>query len=305
MRLSDIGEFGLIENIRKRHPVKDKSVIIGIGDDAAAVRVKGINHILLTTDTLVEKVHFDLKYFRYFEVGWKLMAANLSDIAAMGGTPKYALVTLGLNDRMRAKDVDELYKGINSLASQYKVAIVGGDIVRSPKSLFFTMHLIGVADKVVKRSGARAGDKIVVIGKFGASAVGLVGLKRFGRQSADISPHLMPVPMIKEGRLAAKYATSMIDNSDGLARCLIEICKAGRVGAKIYTDMVPLAKGASLEAALNGGEDYNLVMTVPKKKAVRIKGGKVIGEITKGGSIVLIDKAGSKQILIQKGYEQI
>ena len=307
MKVSRIGEFGLIDRIKKITRSKDKSIIIGIGDDAAAIKISGVRQkaALLTTDTLVEGVHFDLKYFNYFELGWKLMAANLSDIAAMGGVPKYALVTLGINNKVSVTDIDKFYKGMKILGKKFNVGVVGGDIVRSPKSLFFTMDMFGFADKVIKRSGAKAGDLIVSIGKFGGSAAGLAKLKRYGRKAKGAGAHLMPVPMVKEGKAAARYANSMIDNSDGLARCLIEICKASRVGAKVYLNNIPLASGADLGQALNGGEDYNLVYTVPIKKYKKIGTSKVIGQVTKDRKIVLIDGFGRQHQLKGKGYEQL
>lgn len=306
MKVSDIGEFGLIDRIKDRNPIKDRNVVIGIGDDAAAIRSgAGGKYILLTTDTLVEGVHFSLRYFTFFELGWKLLAVNLSDIAAMGGTPRYALVTLGLKRTVDVSDIDAFYKGIRALAGKFKVNIVGGDIVSSPKNLFFTLDVFGFADRLIKRSGAKAGDAIVSLGTFGGSAAGLAKLKRSGRKASGIKTHVMPWPMIKEGLSAARHASSMIDNSDGLARCLIEICKASGCGARIFPDKIPLAKGAHLKHALDGGEDYNLVLTVPKRKAKKIKNGRIIGEITAGKGIYLIDKSGRKTALKDKGYEQL
>jgi len=318
MKVSEVGEFGLIERIRNINPVKDRNVVLGIGDDAAVVRFHG-KSVLLTTDTLVEGVHFNLKYMTFFELGWKLLAVNLSDIAAMGGTPKYALVTMGLKKSVKVSDIDDFYRGIKALAKKFKVVVVGGDIVRSPRNLFFTMDLMGVADKIVTRGGARPGDLIISIGSFGSSAIGLAALKKYGRKALNLAvpagrqescvlssrSHLMPVPMVKEGRSVSRSASAMIDNSDGLARCLIEICKASRVGAKVWIDKIPVAKGATLRQALDGGEDYNLLLTVPRKKVRSIRNGIGIGIVTRGRKIVLIDKNGNEKTLKDKGYEQI
>jgi thiamine-monophosphate kinase len=305
MRISRLGEFGLIDTIRKMNPAKNKGVVIGVGDDTAVIRNDKSRYILMTTDTLVEKVHFNLKYFTFFKLGWKLLAVNLSDIAAMGGIPKYALVTLGLKKNTDVSDIKDLYAGIHSLARKNNVDVVGGDIVSSPNNLFFTMDLFGVAEKVVRRSGARPGDAVICIGKIGASSAGLAHLKKYGRKAmtANVAAHLMPTPMLKEGRLASKYATSMIDNSDGLARCLIEICRESKVGARIDLPKVPLAAGASLEQALDGGEDYNLILTAPVNKARSVKGGVVIGEVTRSKKIILVDGSGKEKILKDKGYE--
>ncbi|MCX5727225.1 MAG: thiamine-phosphate kinase, partial [Candidatus Saganbacteria bacterium] len=276
MKLSKIGQFRLIDLIKRKNTAKGKDVIAAIGDDAAVIKNQAKNkYILLTTDSLVEGTHFDLRYSTFYELGWKLLAVNLSDIAAMGGTPKYALVTLGLKKNMNLADIDDLYAGIKALAKKHQVEIIGGDIVSSPKYLFFTMDLVGVAQKVIKRTGARPGDVIISIGRLGGSAAGLKSLKKYGRKaikmmSSNAKAHLMPSPMVKEGQLASKFATSMIDNSDGLARCLIELCRSGNVGARIYLDKIPVAKGATVKNAFNGGEDYNLILTAPRNKAKSI-----------------------------------
>ncbi|MFH1710041.1 MAG: thiamine-phosphate kinase [bacterium] len=308
MKAPQIGEFKLIDTIRKNNPAKDKSVLVGIGDDAAAVKDGAGGYILMTTDTLVENIHFNLKYCTFYELGWKLLAVNLSDIAAMGGIPKYALVTLGIKKDTGLSGINAFYTGIRSLARKTKVDVVGGDIVSSPNNLFFTIGLFGVAEKVVRRSGARPGDAIVSIGKVGGSAVGFASLKKNRRKALRIKgsiakAHLMPFPMIKEGLNASRHATAMIDNSDGLARCLIEICKESKVGARIYSYNIPLAEDASLEDGLNGGEDYNLILTVPKNKVGYIRKGIVIGEVTGSKKIVLIDRSGREKVLKDKGYE--
>jgi len=305
MRISRLGEFGLIDTIRKMNPAKNKGVVIGLGDDTAVVRNDKSRYILLTTDTLVENVHFNLQYCKFFELGWKLLAVNLSDIAAMGGIPKYVLVTLGLKKNTDVSEINQLYAGIRSLARKTKVDVVGGDIVSSPNNLFFTMDLFGVAEKVIRRSGAKPGDAVISIGKIGASSAGLSYLKKHGRKAmiSNVAAHLMPTPMLKEGRLASKYATSMIDNSDGLARCLMEICRESNVGAKIYLEQIPIAKGANLEQALDGGEDYNLILTAPANKSRSVKGGVVIGKVTRSKKIILVDGSGREKELNDKGYE--
>jgi thiamine-monophosphate kinase len=309
MKISKVGQFGLIDIIKKMNPSRAKDVVVAIGDDAAVIRNRSKDKfILLTTDTLVEKTHFDLKYSTFFDLGWKLLAVNLSDIAAMGGIPRYALVTLGLKKNLSVEDINGFYAGIRSLAGKYDVEIIGGDIVSSPNSLFFTLDLLGVAEKVVKRSGARPGDAVVSIGKVGGSAAGLVSLRKHGRRAlkaagSNAKAHLMPSPMIREGLQASRYATSMIDNSDGLARCLIEICGSSNVGARIYSYKIPVAEGATLKDALDGGEDYNLILTVPKNKVKLIKKSVIIGEVTRKRKIILVDGAGKEAVMKSKGYE--
>jgi thiamine-monophosphate kinase len=309
MKISKIGQFALIDSIKRQNPSAGNDVVVSIGDDAAVIKnkTKG-KYLLFTTDTLVEKTHFVLKYSTFFELGWKLLAVNISDIAAMGGIPKYALVTLGLTKDINIKDMNDLYSGIRSLAKKYGVEIIGGDTVTSKRALFFTLDLIGSAERPVKRTGAKPGDAIISIGSIGGSAVGLKNLRKYGRKAlnidrSNVKAHLTPSPMVKEGRLASKYATSMIDNSDGLARCLIEMFGSGKVGAKIYLDRLPIAKGATMKDAFDGGEDYNLILTVPKKTAKLIKNAIIIGEVTNSKKIFLVDRKGRISAMKAKGYE--
>jgi thiamine-monophosphate kinase len=311
MNIAKLGEFGLIKKIKATLGKTKNNIYLGIGDDAAAIKIRNPKSEirnkfqLFTTDTLVENVHFKLKYSKFYELGWKLMAINISDIAAMGGTPKYALVTLGLKKGMKENSIQELYKGIKALANKFDIKVVGGDIVSSPKALFFTLHMMGACDKPITRAGAKAGDLIVSFGRFGGSSAGLKQLKKCGRKnlSSNTKAHLMPSPLINEGLKAAKYATSMIDNSDGLARCLIEICSASKTGAVIFEDWIPLSAGASQKDALDGGEDYNLVLTVPAAKVKLLKGSIIIGRITRAKGITIVSVNGRKRPLKQKGFE--
>jgi len=262
MSLSTLGEFGLIDRIKKR--LKSKY----IGDDCAFIPP----NMLLTTDTMVEDVHFSFKTFNWFKLGWKIIAVNISDIAAMGGIPKYALVTLGLNNKASVNDIDDLYTGMQKISKKYKLNIVGGDIVRS-KQIFVTVVLIGHVEKnlVVKRSGAKVGDLIMTTGTLG--------------KAAKSKYTILPQPRIKEGRLLAKnkIATAMIDNSDGLIRSIAEICKASGVGARINSCHVPVASGATIEDALFGGEDYELVFTGKNKF------GTIVGEIVSKSKGITLD----------------
>jgi thiamine-monophosphate kinase len=303
MNISRLGEFGLIDRIKSGFTVKTKG-LVGIGDDAAVIPFAG-KDLLITTDTMVENVHFDRKYTKMREVGWKIAAVNISDIAAMGGYAKYALVTLGLKDSFKVKDVDEIYKGISQAFKTYGIKLIGGDIVRSPKDLFITMDMVGECKRPVLRSGAKPGDVIATVGILGASAAGLKALKKYGRKKPgnNTRAHLLPMPMLEQGQKLSGFATSMIDNSDGLARCIIEICKESRVGAIISLGSLPLAKGATIDDALNGGEDYNLIFTARKKDMKDVKGVTVIGEITSQKNIIAVDKNGKKMKVRIKGFE--
>lgn len=304
MRLSQLGEFGLIDLIARREP-KLKSTLIGIGDDAAVLRMSNVkcqmsNYLLVTTDTFIENVHFKLKGTSFFALGQKVMAANISDIAAMGGYPTHAVVTVGLPGKLSVEQVRQLYNGIDALAKKHKIDIVGGDTVASPKAVVISITLLGEVEKsfLLTRSGARAGDLILVTGDFGGPASIKFRI-----------PHSALRIRLKEARNIGKSrrATSMIDSSDGLVRSVLELCKASRTGARIYDDLVPIAKGASLSQALYGGEEYELVFTAPKKNLPKLKKLaklSVVGEIVpcKFG-VMLVDSYGRIKPPKSGGYE--
>lgn len=295
VKISSLGEFGLINRIAKKAGKPSSKVMISIGDDAAVLKTSLDKYQIITTDTMVENVHFSLKYFKWWQLGWKILAVNISDIVAMGGLPNYALVTLGLSKKVKVEQVDDLYHGMQRLAKRYKVQIIGGDIVSSP-NIFVTVALLGEVEKkyLLRRSGAKAGDLICVTGVLGGSAAGLRNVKLEIRNEKLVKKHLLPEPKVKEGRLIAKsrLASAMIDNSDGLVRSVLEICKASGVGAKIFRDKIPVAKGATLKDALFGGEDYGLVFTA---KALRLRSGqarakaKVIGVIVPKSRGITVD----------------
>lgn len=301
MKLSQLGEFGLIDRI-SRHEPKLPSTIVGIGDDAAVLRMSNEgNYLLITTDTFIEGIHFKLKNTSFFDLGYKALAANISDIAAMGGWPTHALITIGVSGTMDVKAIDELYRGINSLARKFKIDIIGGDTVRSPREVVVSVTLLGEVEKknMLLRSTAKVGDAILVTGKFGRPAA-----LKFDSRKLKVESR------IREARIVAKsrIATSMIDSSDGLVRSVIEICKASKVGARIWEDKVPIAKGATLSQALYGGEEYELVFTAPKAKVIKYKSLKVkttvVGEIVAPKSgIKLVDVHGRIHALKNGGYE--
>ena len=333
MKLKDIGEFGLIDNIARGEGKPGKRVVVGIGDDAAILRVRNDLLLVATTDTMIEGVHFDLSYSSFYSIGRKSMASNISDCAAMGGSAKEVLVTLGLPSDIEVKDVEELYRGMDALAKKYDIDIVGGDTVSSPKSLMINITLLGEVDKkdLLLRSGAAVGDLIMVTGYLGDAAAGLEILQR--RDRACPCPkirtltqkHLMPEPRAKEGMLLARSGcvTSMIDNSDGLSRCVIELCRMSGVGAKINLAALPISDETAafckksgldpIDLAMNGGEDYELVFTVPKRKAARVFslfkknsdiGLTVVGEIVdKNKGITVIDEAGRGKPLRSSGFD--
>ena len=321
MKISQLGEFGLIERIREKNKkaVHHSGTIIGIGDDCAVVKCSGSEHFLFTTDTLVENVHFSKKYYSFFDIGYKSLAVNLSDIAAMGGLPLYALVTAGFPAETKIEDADEIYRGISKLASEFNVEIIGGDTVKSPSALIISITLIGktIYGSGIKRSGAVAGDLIFTTGNFGDSSAGLYLLQKGISGYKELKKkHLNPYPRIKEGLFIAKsgFATSMIDSSDGFDKSVRFICQESKVGCKIYFDKIPVSDEfksfisnfqlPTSNLILFGGEEYELLFTVPPgKKSYFEKRFYEVGKITKNKKIVYLDSNNKKINLKDKGYD--
>lgn len=282
MRVSDIGEFGLIKRLAEMLPCKGDPVVVGIGDDVAVLRPSN-NYFLATCDIQVEGIHFYRERISPRQLGRKVVAINLSDIAAMGGIPSYILVSLGLPEDTEVKYVDSLYEGIQEEASRFGVAIVGGNVSGSTGGLIIDIFLIGEVEPehLVLRSGARPGDRIMVTGELGASAAALNLIQNpnldIPKSLADEAKkaHFTPTPRIPEGRVIAlsKVANSMIDLSDGLGSDLNRICEASRVGAIIHAEHLPISQAAisvarfigkdPLDMAIYGGEDYELLFTAP------------------------------------------
>jgi len=251
-KLSQLGEFGLISLIRKNvHSTKD--VLLGIGDDTAVLSAQGSCHQLFTTDMLLEDVHFTRRT-NARAIGHKALACNISDIAAMGGLPSAAVISLGLPAEVEIDFVKEIYRGINALAKRFSVAIVGGDTVRSEK-IIINVALLGWVKKqeLVTRSGARQGDMIFVTGPLG--------------KSFETGKHLSFTPRVAESQFLVKrfLPTAMIDISDGLSVDLGHILKESRVGAYLWEEKIPKTKGATLSQALSDGEDFELLFTVSQK----------------------------------------
>jgi thiamine-monophosphate kinase len=284
MRLSQLGEFGLIDRIRRTAPA-GPGVRIGIGDDAAWI-ASSSGSSLVTADLLIEDVHFDLRWTSLFDLGYKSLAVNLSDIAAMGGVPTYAILSLGIPVSFDSNDIDNLYRGINTLARQCGVSIVGGD-TNFAKSLIISVCVIGgPPPQPVRRSGAKVGHDIYVTGTLGDSALGLKLLQRKSPRMKQKSPfaqllkrHHQPTPRIAAGVLLArqKLATAMIDVSDGLLQDLGHICQASRIGAMIWEARLPLSRAYRAIAgrdgthyALSGGEDYELLFCARPSDRARI-----------------------------------
>lgn len=290
MKVSDLGEFGLINLIHKSTSLYSdpahtpwQEVLVGIGDDAAAWRMG--DHILLaTTDTLVQGVHFDLGVITWEELGWKALAVNLSDIAAMGGVPKYALLSLALPGELETADISEFIKSMMRLAREFSLAVIGGNTAAAP-NVVITLTIIGCSrgEAILRRSTARAGDQIAVTGYPGLSAAGLEmlgGKTIFDPEASGMlrRAHLRPTPRIEESRILIEQGVrTAIDTSDGLVADLDHICECSNVGARISIDQIPVHPVVKTcfpnhrELALSGGEDYELLFTADQATVARAR----------------------------------
>jgi len=290
MNLSELGEFGLIDLI---HSITDKfkdpeqaswqRVLLGIGDDSAAWQSNEQTQ-LATTDTLVQNVHFDLKDVTWEELGWKALAINLSDIAAMGGIPQYALVSLALPGELEVENISRLYQGMAYLAKEFGVAIVGGNIAGAP-NLVITIALLGSAkdEKMLKRSSAVPGEQIAVTGQLGLSAACLMMLKEKISLDAETTRilrkgHFQPMPKVREGQILVEQGVkTAIDISDGLIADLGHICEASKVSAQLRMDQVPVHPLVKAnfhnyqQLALCGGEDFELLFTANKATIEQVR----------------------------------
>lgn len=313
--ISQLGEFGLIERLTKEFPLKNESSLKGVGDDAAVLNF-GSKDVLVTTDLLLEGIHFDLRYVPLRHLGYKAAVVNFSDVYAMMGTPKQIVVSLGVSSRFTVEHIEELYSGIRLACEVYGVDLVGGDTSASVTGLIISVTCIGEAskDEIVYRNGAMPTDLICVSGDLGAAYMGLQLLERenvvaaqqkgsepyepdFAGKEYILERQLKPearkdiVALLKEKGIRP---TSMMDVSDGLSSELLHICKESNVGCRIYEDRIPIDYQTAcmaeefnmnmVTAAMNGGEDYELLFTVPltdNEKVEKLEGIKVIGYITK------------------------
>jgi len=281
-RIGDLGENRLVARFRELASAEaGRGVLIGPGDDTAVVRIESNRLLLLTCDMMVEEVHFWRQWARPEQIGAKAMTQNLSDVAAMGGEPGFAVASIAAPGELPAQMVEGIAQGLISTASRYGAAVVGGDLVGSPGPMVIDVALVGWVeeDLLLLRRGARAGDVIAVTGSLGASAAGLVALRQgFGDQrwpelAQVLQAHHEPRPRLAEGRAiaATRQATAMMDLSDGLADDLPRLCAESGVGARIYADRLPVDPACAAVAArvgadpftlaTSGGEDYELLFT--------------------------------------------
>jgi thiamine-monophosphate kinase len=332
--ISTLGEFGLIEKITKDIKAQNKETVKGIGDDAAILQFSGDEETLVTTDLLMEGVHFDLTYFPLKHLGYKAVVANISDIYAMNGTPKQITVSLALSRKFCIEDVEELYAGIRLACQQYGVDIVGGDTTSSLTGLAISITAIGTAPKgtAVKRSEAKETDLICVTGNLGAAYMGLQLLERekIATAGQDLQPDFQGKEYILERQLKPEARkevieklreegvrpTAMIDISDGLSSELMHICRQSGTGCRIYEERIPIDYQTAIMAeelnmnvttcALNGGEDFELLFTVPiadHEKVAAMKEVRVIGHIvSESMGLALITRDGVEMELKAQGW---
>jgi thiamine-monophosphate kinase len=292
VKLSDLGEHALLARIRGRVPAAPADVLTGIGDEAAVVAAGRNEQTVLTTDALVEGVHFDRRWSTPADVGHKALAVNLSDLAAMGATPRWALLSLVLPDTWSVEDVDALVDALVTVADRERVSLVGGNVTRTAGPLVVDVTAIGLVRprRVLLRSGGHAGDDVYVSGTIGAAAAGLEML-RAGVGEADdveyarcIARHRRPESRVRLGRAVAqaRAARAAVDLSDGLADALRQMATASGRGVIVDAAALPIEPGArrwwdaagrdAVDAALSGGDDYELLFAVPRASQGRLRG---------------------------------
>ncbi|MDR2145508.1 MAG: thiamine-phosphate kinase [Tannerella sp.] len=335
--IATLGEFGLIRRLTEKIELKNASSLKGVGDDAAVLDYQD-KRALVTTDLLLEGVHFDLVYVPLKHLGYKSAIVNFSDIYAMNGRPKQITVSIGISKRFSIEDMEELYAGIRHACDIYGVDLVGGDTSVSMTGLTISITCIGEAsaDKIVYRSGARENDLICVSGDLGAAYMGLQLLEReknVFKGESDFQPDFSGKEYLLERQLKPEarkdiveilekeniIPTSMIDVSDGLSSELLHISKESNVGTRIFEDRIPvdyqtavMAEAFNMNlitAAMNGGEDYELLFTVPlglHDKVEALKGVKIIGHITKPEfGNVLVGRDGGEIALKAQGWQSL
>jgi thiamine-monophosphate kinase len=332
--ISSLGEFGLIDHLTRDNETLQAGTLVSVGDDAAVIDQFG-KQTVITTDMLLEGVHFDLMYTPLKHLGYKAVAVNLSDIYAMYATPTHVTVSIGISNRFSVEALDEFYTGVYAACEKYGVDLVGGDTCSSQKGFIISVTAVGevAPGKFITRSGAKNGDLICVSGDLGAAYLGLQLLEREKRiylENPEIQPDLeqraylvgrilKPEPradIVDWLREHEIIPTSMIDVSDGLSSELLHICKQSNTGCLVHEEKIPIHDETKLMAlefkldpttcALSGGEDYELLFTIPQEdyeKIVRNEQISVIGYITEAGQEpLLVTKGGNKHTLQAQGW---
>ncbi len=334
--ISSLGEFGLIDHLTQNNETRSASTILSVGDDAAVIDHFG-RQTVISSDLLLEGVHFDLSYTPLKHLGYKAVVVNVSDIYAMNATPTQIVLSIGFSNRFALESLDEFYEGVYAACEEYNVDLVGGDTTTSLRGFVISVTAIGevAPDKYVTRSGAKSGDLICVSGELGGAFLGLTLLEREKRifEETGAQPDLEGQTYIV-GRLLKPEArkdiieyfseenilpTSMIDISDGLSSELMHICKQSKLGCVLYEDKLPFAddmkefayklKTDPTACALSGGEDYELLFTVPQTDYDQIKlnpSVSIIGYMTdEGEGKTLITRAGNKHALVAQGWNHM
>ena len=335
--LSSLGEFGLIDHLTKNFNIKHETTIKGIGDDAAVVDFKD-QQCVVTTDLLVEGVHFDLSYVPLKHLGYKSVMVNLSDVYAMNATPKQITVSIAVSNRFPLEALEELYEGIHTAAKVYDIDVIGGDTTSSQKGLLISITALGHAPKedIVYRNGAKDNDLVVLSGDIGGAYLGLQVLERENevfKVNPNNQPDLSMYTYLIERQLKPEARkdvpkllkdlgvkpTSMIDVSDGLSSEIIHLCKSSEVGATLYEDKIPLDPTVistceefeldSTTIALSGGEDYELLFTIKQEDYDKIKANPsltIIWHITpKNNGIYLVTRGDTKVEIKARGWNSL
>ena len=341
MKLSQIGELSLLEHIRRTFSRTAKDIIVGIGDDAAVINPSG-KRILFTTDMMAEGVHFDLRFVTAYQLGFKLISVNVSDIYAMAGKPSYVLITIAVHHTTRTEFINNFFQGVEAALKLYKIVLIGGDVSSAVNDIALSATVIGYAENVIQRSGARAGDRLYVTGPLGDSACGLALLKQIGstvplqvtrsvtglkqavgyrklrsylsRQGLSwkmteplLRRHLMPeAKMPKQWR---RNATAMIDVSDGLLIDLSRLCNESRVGARLYEEKIPISAEMNKAASCLGLSPLTLALSGGEDYELLFTAPpekKVkalhIGDITESKRII-VNSAGNERPFSAEGYQ--
>jgi thiamine-monophosphate kinase len=336
--IENLGEFGLIDHLTKNFKIKQKSTVKGVGDDAAVISCDSKKEMVVTTDLLLEGVHFDLSYVPLKHLGYKAVVVNLSDVYAMNAEPSQITVSVAVSNRFPVEALEELYAGIQAAAKIYNVDLVGGDTTSSTTGLLISITALGTVGKgdAVYRSGAKENDLLVVTGDLGAAYMGLQVLERekeVFKVNPNSQPDLEPYSYLVERQLKPEARkdipallkelgvkpTAMIDISDGLSSEILHICNNSKVGCNLYEDKIPLDPQVisaceefnldSTTIALSGGEDYELLFTINTEDFPKIKANPhltVIGHITdEKEGVHLISRADSKIPLIARGWNAL
>jgi len=338
-KLSQIGELPLLEQIRKDFSKKSKNVLVGIGDDAAVV--EPINkYLLATTDMMVEGIHFDLRFVTSYQLGFKLISVNVSDICAMGGEPYYLLLNIAINRNATKRFLDMFFDGVKDAISVYDTGLIGGDLSSSNKGMSISATVIGYADKYIRRSGAKMGDKIYVTGSLGDSACGLELLKKI-KKPVPLRRHLSPsiekgkgggvktlcfeyglskktiepllrrhlLPEARNPKDFVHAATSMIDISDGLLIDMSRLCSESKAGARIYEEKIPMSPEMKKAAEKLGISPIKLALSGGEDYELLFTapaGRKIkaisIGDIAESKKVI-VDKKGREKPFSAEGYQ--